>query len=104
MSRSTPDDEWIFTSIREQLIAELARRRLSTDGSDSVLALRLLRRVRTALSNWPEGGPADADGMSDNEHLGLPEGEPPRPDRPYEAAAGPRTRVGFDTPRGSGRS
>lgn len=46
MSRVDPEDEWVFVLNHEQLIDELNRRRLPTEGSYSILTARLLRRVR----------------------------------------------------------
>ncbi|TGZ50553.1 hypothetical protein DBV15_12895, partial [Temnothorax longispinosus] len=45
MSQSEDGNEWIFRASRERLVAELERRNLPTDGPDSVLAFRLLRRT-----------------------------------------------------------
>ncbi|XP_036143338.1 uncharacterized protein LOC118645738 [Monomorium pharaonis] len=101
MNRREGDNSWIFTADREQLIAELERRRLSTDGSDSVLALQLLRRGRAAFTGESAEG-AESREMSDSDHLVLPEGEGDRPDSPYEVARGPIGHVHARPSRESG--
>jgi len=97
MIRPGQSDEWIFRSSHERLIAELEQRNLSTDGSDSVLALRLLRHVRTARNY---NGVTE---MSDTEHLELPAGETVRPDSPFGVSMEPRMGAGSaSSPRGNG--
>ena len=69
MSQVDSQDEWIFVLNREQLVTELQRRRLSIDGSYSILTARLLRRVRydrLRLSFEPYHA------MTDNENLDVP--------------------------------
>ncbi|XP_011881426.1 PREDICTED: uncharacterized protein LOC105569517 [Vollenhovia emeryi] len=80
MSGSGSDDEWVFAADRDQLQEELRKRSLSVDGSDSVLALRLLRRVRAGRTTY-NGGEGTGE-MSNAEHLELPAGVVPRPDSP----------------------
>ena len=59
------EEQWALLSNRQQLIAELARLGLPTDGSDSALTLRLLRHARTArlsFASVDEGGIGDMEG------------------------------------------
>jgi len=103
MSRPDPADEWIFRADRVRLITELRQQGLPIDGSDSVLALRLLRRVKSARGSWGRSDDSRGGEMSDSERLELPGGEPARPDSPYETMGG-RTRLsGGDTSRGEDR-
>ncbi|KAL0128567.1 hypothetical protein PUN28_003722 [Cardiocondyla obscurior] len=87
MSHSeSPDEDWVFASDRPHLVAELERLGLPTEGSDSVLALRLLRRVSTSRRASSAGRSRNNE-MSDAEQLEVPAGGAGRPDSPFETAA-----------------
>jgi len=102
MIRSGHNDEWIFRSSRERLIVELGRRNLPVDGSDSVLALRLLRHERTTR-DLGAGAIDGAKEMSDTEHLELPAGDAVCPDSPFGITMDPRMGAGSaGSPRGNG--
>lgn len=97
MSRVDPEDEWVFVLNHEQLIDELNRRRLPTEGSYSILTARLLRRVRGDRTGIRLSFAEGEDEMSDHDHLELPPEEPVRPDSPMadrgarEPSQSPRT-------------
>ena len=98
MSRIDPEDDWVFVLNSEQLVEELHRRRLSTDGSYSILTARLLRRVRDDREGIRRSSADREDGMSDTEHLELP-GEPVRPDSPMPRDSPPGPSHSTGTPR-----
>jgi len=96
MSQFDPEDDWIFVLNREQLLEELQRRRLSTEGSYSIQTAHLLRRVRKDRK-------FNADKMSDEELLEVPTDAMARPDSPMDQARSRAPSGSRDTPRSIGR-
>ncbi|XP_070155191.1 uncharacterized protein [Polyergus mexicanus] len=102
MSRVDPEDEWVFVLKHEQLIDELNRRRLPTEGSYSILTARLLRRVRGDRTGIRLSFAEGEDEMSNHDHLELPPEEPVRPDSPMADRGSRESSQSPRTPRSAG--
>src|SRR5580765_7534933 len=91
MSRIDREDEWVTALSREQVVDELFRRGLPTEGSYSVLTPRLLQHVRrerlgVRWTSRPTTSPGTSalndDEMSEQDYLAPPQEEFDRPDSP----------------------